>query len=84
MPCSTQPWYDFLEAQRYPLAEEEARDRFLGVSWPHKLLRLAERQTVALDEDEQRWAGDRVEGSGPGSGSGLGSGPGSGLKCGQR
>lgn len=50
----TQPWYEYLEGQKHSLTDEEAKDKFLGVSWPAKLQRLAERQIAALAEDESR------------------------------
>jgi hypothetical protein len=50
-----QPWYEHLEALRYLLPEEDAKDKFTGESWPAKLQRLAERQLVALEDDERRY-----------------------------
>ena len=49
-----QPWYEHLEGQRHTLSDDEAKDKFLGVTWPAKLLRLADRQVAALEEDEAR------------------------------
>ena len=37
------------------LLDDEARDKFLGVSWPAKLQRQAERQVAMLNDDESRW-----------------------------
>jgi hypothetical protein len=59
--CSLQPWYEHLEALRYLLPEEDAKDKFTGESWPAKLQRLAERQLVALEDDERRYKEVRVD-----------------------
>ncbi len=52
--CISQPWYEHLESLRYLLPDDEARDKFIGESWPAKLQRLAERQLGVLEEDEKK------------------------------
>ncbi|KAF5829735.1 dynein heavy chain, N-terminal region 2-domain-containing protein [Dunaliella salina] len=58
---STRPWYEYLELQKYGLTDEEAKDKFLGVSWPAKLQRLADRQLTALEDDESRFREDMFQ-----------------------
>lgn len=50
-----------MEALRHLLPEDEAKDKFTGESWPAKLQRLAERQLVALEEEEHKYKDEMTD-----------------------
>eukprot|EP00878_Enallax_costatus_P016966 GHUV01017809.1.p1 GENE.GHUV01017809.1~~GHUV01017809.1.p1 ORF type:complete len:1283 (+),score=439.89 GHUV01017809.1:87-3935(+) len=57
---AAKPWYNALEAMRYLLPDEDAKEKLVGISWQNKLMGAAERSLEGLSSDETKYADEMV------------------------